>query len=199
MTPDTGSFLFDVGTLQRVYDIAGTQRVPLGLLNAVYVDRANARRTGFYAGSDLPSDEYLSLSVIAGSARDGLVAMDGRSYVSYEWWFVVDDNVESLAGEVNPNRAPGVRIALREADPGGWAVYQDSGLGWTVMAGATYQIGEYEVSARVPLAAAWGMDRLTTRTFFRAVTRSESGIVGEDRALGYVFPDDLSWREVVYY
>jgi len=67
------------------------------------------------------------------------------------------------------------------------------------MTGTTYQIGEYEVSARVPLTDAWGMDRLTTKTFFRAVTRSESGIIGEDRALGYVFPDDLSWQEVHYY
>ena len=186
-------------TLERVFDVAGTQRVPLGLLNAVYIERANARRTGFYAGADLPSDEYLNLSLIAGSARDGLVATDGHSYVSYEWWFVIDGNVESLARGIDRDRAPGVRIALREAEPGRWQVHEDSGSGWTVMTGATYQIGDYEVSARVPLAAAWGMDRLTTKTFFRAVTRSESGIIGEDRAFGYVFPDDLSWQEVNYH
>lgn len=198
-TPDARSFLFNVETLERVYDVGGTQRVPLGLLNSVFIDRADARRTGFYAASDLPSDEYLNLSIIAGSARDGLVTIDGRSYLSYEWWFVVDHNVESLREEINQHRAPGLRIALREVEPGQWKVYEASGSGWTAVAGATYQFGEYEVSARVPLANAWGMDRLTTQTFFRAVTRSESRIVGENRALGYVFPDDLSWREVVVY
>jgi hypothetical protein len=198
-TPDTRSFLFNVETLERVYDVAGTQRVPLGLWNAVYIDRADARRTGFYAGSDLPSDEYLNLSIIAGAAPDGLVTIDGRSNVSYEWWFVVDHNVDAIPVVIDKRRAPGLRLALREAEPGQWKVYHDAGSGWTAVAGATYQIGEYEVSARVPLADALGMDRLTTKTFFRAVTRSESRIIGEGRALGYVFPDDLSWHEVGVY
>ena len=199
-TPDARSFLFDLATLARVYDVAGTRRVPLGLLNRVYIDRANARRTGFYAGGGLPGDEYLNLSTIAGSARDGLVTIDGHSHVSYEWWFVIERNVDALPGEVDPARAPALRIALRETEPGQWDVYEDAGSGWTVVPGATHQIGEYEVSARVPLADGWGKNRDTTKTFFRAVTRSDSEwIVGEDRALGYIFPDDLTWREVVQY
>jgi hypothetical protein len=196
-TPDARSFLFDLATLGRVYDVAGTGRVPLGLLNTVYIDKANARRTGFYAGEDLPSDEYLSLSTIASAARDAMAAIDGYSHVSYEWWFIVGDDLEATSYEFRTDRAPSFRIALREREPGRWEVYEDSGPGWSAVPGATYEIGQYEVGLRVPLQDSWGMDRATTQTYFRAVARTEPGwIVGEDRALGYVYPDDLSWRAV---
>ena len=197
-TPDGRSFVFDTQTLGRVYDVAGTGRVPLGLWNSLYIERANARRTGFYAGADLPSSEYLSLSTISAAAHDAGVTIDGRSHVSYEWWFVVDSDVELLAREIPADRAPSFRIALRETEPGRWEVFADAGPGWTVVPGASYQIGQYEVSARVPLQSAWHMDRAITVSFFRAISNSEAFIIGDDRALGYVFPADLSWRSVQY-
>ncbi len=196
-TIDARPWVIDLDSFERVYDVAGTGRVPLGLSNTVYIDRANARFDGFYAGDDLPSDIYLSLSIITSAPRSELIAIDGRSYVAYEWWFAISDDIDATS--VPDDSAPALRLSLRESTGGDWTIYAHTGTGWTPVPRATYAIGEYEVSARVPLNPAWGMDRNRTRTFLRALTRSEYAIVRESRTFGYVYPDDLSWREVLHY
>lgn len=197
VTTDARPWVIDLDSFECVYDVAGTGRVPAGLSNTVYIDRANARFDGFYAGEDLPSDIYLSLSIITSAPRNELVAIDGRSYVAYEWWFAISDDIDATS--VPDDSTPDLRLSLRESFGGDWMIFADTGAGWASVPRATYAIGEYEISARVPLNPAWGMDRNTTRTFFRALTRSESAIVRESRTLGYVFPEDLSWREVLHY
>jgi hypothetical protein len=196
-TPDSRAYVYDVDTLERVYDVAGLGRVPLGLINTVAIDRANAWFGGFYAGEDLPSARLMGLSVITWAQRDALVTIDGRSYVSYEWWFSIVRNVDAtgVAGEPEPD----LRLAIREVNGGDWAVYADAGSGWVPVEGAAVEIGEYEVSARVPLQESWGMNLLTTRTFFRALTREEGWLENEQRNFGWVYPEDLTWREVLSY
>ena len=191
------SYVYDVDTFERVYDVAGSGRVPLGLINTVAIDRANAWVSGFYAGEDLPSSLFVRLSVITWAMRDGLITIDGRSYVSYEWWLSIVHDVDATAVVGEP--VPDLRLAIREVSGGDWAVYEETGSGWAPVPGATVEIGEYEVSAHVPLQESWGMNRLTTRTFFRAVTRDEGLIIDGDRHYGWVYPEDLSWREVIGY
>ena len=191
------AYVYNLDMMERVHDVAGSGRVPLGLINTVAIERANAWFDGIYAGEALPSSWTLELSVVAQALRDELVAIDGKSYVSYEWWFAIVHDVDAEAVEGEPD--PDVRVAIREERGGDWAVYVDEGSGWKPVPGAAVNIGKYEVSATVPLAESWGVDRETTRTFFRAFTRSEGFIADDPREFGWVFPEDMSWREVLWY
>jgi hypothetical protein len=189
--------VYDLDAMELVHDVAGFGRVPLGLINIVAIDRADARFDGFYAGEGLPSAEHLTLSIITPAARAKEAATNGRTHqASYEWWFRIDNlDVSSIPAEYPAD----LRIGMRETAAGVWTLEVDLGPGWAPIAGATYNIGVFEVSAEVPLDPVWGMNRNTTTTFFRAVTRYDLAVSGDDRAFGWVWPEDLSWREVLYY
>lgn len=195
--PDARAYVYDLDAMERVHDVAGLGRVPLGLINTVAIEQAAARFDGFYAGESLPSAEHLTLSIITSSARPKEAATNGLTHqASYEWWFRTDNlGVSSIPAD----HPPDLRIAMQETAAGVWTLEVDLGSGWAPLAGATYNIGVFEVSAEIPLDPVWGMERNTTTTFFRAVTRYDLAVPGDDRAFGWVWPEDLGWREVLYY
>jgi len=192
------AYVYDVDTFERVNNVAGSGRVPLGLINTVAISFADARFEGFYVTEDLPSAVHLTLTMVNAAAKGKDVASNDRTHQSsYEWWFrtVTDVNATAVPAEGGPT----LRITMRETGPGVWSLFADTGSGWTALTDATYQIGVFEVSAEVPLDKAWGMNRNTTKTFYRAVVRYDPFVIGDDRKFGWVYPEDLSWREVFPY
>ncbi len=185
--------LFDLNTLQRVYSVGGSGRIPLGLANRLLMRSANARLDSSVEGAAAPP--WLGLSMIFTAPLPAMMFDHGRTFVAYEWWFSSTDPSDDAA---KTDLQPQFKAALRFADES-WVMYIDAGSGWQRLPGATFAFGEYELSARLPLDPSWSIAPPRS-AYFRAVTRDDGFLANANaEGLGDVYPDDLSWRKVFEY
>jgi hypothetical protein len=187
VTPIPGAaYVYRLDTFEKVYQAFVTGRIPAGLANEVTITVASARIDGLPPSGDLPVNRTLHLSIV-GTWRADFTGPDGPDY---EWWFVTREETSSVYPLNIHADAPELRVGLRNVD-GAWGLYADTGGGWQPIAG-TFAFGELEVSAQVPVDAAWPLGR-GRLAYMRAVVRHRQR-TPEGYDVGGVYPEDLSWQ-----
>lgn len=191
-TPDPRAYLFRIDTLEKVYEVGAPGRIPLGFLNEVTVDKADARLDANNA-SVQPSPYALRLSMVMGAGRDSFVVTGGHH--RYEWRFA--KGPESDAPFVDDDLEAFWTVSLR-FDDGAWVLYGDDGSGAVPLEGADVVIGLFEISATLPIEA--GSPLSANDVYFRALVYGvEPQVDASFLGVGDVYPRDLTWRKVFQY
>jgi hypothetical protein len=189
--PDWRPYLFRIDTLERVYELGVAGRIPLGFINQVSIDKAEARLDANNA-SVMPAPYALRLSMVM-EAGDAVHLVDGGQ--RYEWRFArgPESDEPFISGE------PEVfwTASLRFVDDA-WRLFGDDGSGPRLVEGAEVVIGLYEISVTAPL----GTDSplVAHDVYYRALAYGVEPQVNDDfMGAGDVYPRDLTWRKVFEY
>lgn len=187
---DPRPYLYRIHTLEKLYEVGVAGRIPLGFLNEVQIDKANARLTVVYHSVAAPT-HVLRLSAVMAASRDDFMSGGHR----YEWQFVRADETDEplIVGE----REVFWTVSLR-FESGALVMYEDDGSGPREVERGQIVVGDYELSATVPLTTAHPA-AANDYIYFRSLVYADDPRRPPFDGVGDIFPRDLTWRRVLQY